>query len=846
MAAICAVLFLGKSLLPGNALVPFPPEFFDVQSEQAAAAGTLDLAEVGRGNVSMGDKYGQSFTWDRVMQDNLRQGRMPLWNREIGGGVPWVPQMAQPYQPWNLLLLLLPSEQCYGWAILGQLVLMGTFAYGFVRRLGCRHASSLLAVVVATLGIWTQSKVHHNVMLTAAMSLFPMLSAVHDISRGQSQAKAAAYLALWAGLAWLSGFVIIALQACYIVGGYALLLALRNPRGARLRPLLVTAAGFALGGLLSLAQMGPLLLAIPVSARPPEFDEALHRMRSIDWDFLLTFVWPDLFYWARDVFYVKVDPVLPLVVRPPLSQLVLLHAPDQAFGNWVECACAMSIPGLMAALLAFFDRQRRAIVWFCGGLLVLGFGMATGSQPFFFLARHLPGLAATDLRRELFFAAMAIVILSAIGADMLHELRGRTIARIALGAIALASGAALVWLQLQDESTFASAISRWIAADQTHPLVAGHSLQDIEAWIRATAYPGELRTNLDQLQVTMLRSLLASAVALGSTWIPAAKLRMAAWITAAALELWHAGLGPVQTVAPERITTPPRVLEPVLLASRTANGVRPRFQRLGPRQEPRIAASLLPNFAAYYGIEDAAAYSSLPPLREEDFFLAIEPNAKDKVNAVPGGDGVAWFHDPASLQHPLCDLFGIRFILTDQKVEAPNLVDRTPAGTGRFRLLERTSTLPRATFVRQVDLLPDRNERLAELGKRDRDIARRVVLEDSSAPAVSMAPPASPARVEIVQHADERVVVRVQTEADGYLRLADAWDAGWRATVDGKDIKIHIADHYLRAVYVPPGEHEVVFTFDAPRVVWPPRISFVALLAIVLTLVRRRSSRAVA
>ena len=140
----------------------------------------------------------------------------------------------------------------------------------------------------------------------------------------------------------------------------------------------------------------------------------------------------------------------------------------------------MSVPALVAALLAFFDRQRRAVVWFCGAMLVLGFGMATGSQPFFFLARHLPGLAATDLRRELFFAAMALVILSAIGADMLHELRGRTVARIALGAIALASGTALVWLQMQDESTFASAISRWIAADSTHPLVAGHTLQDIE------------------------------------------------------------------------------------------------------------------------------------------------------------------------------------------------------------------------------------------------------------------------------------------------------------------------------------------------------------------------------
>ena len=100
--------------------------------------------------------------------------------------------------------------------------------------------------------------------------------------------------------------------------------------------------------------------------------------------------------------------------------------------------------------------------------------------------------------------------------------------------------------------------------------------------------------------------------------------------------------------------------------------------------------------------------------------------------------------------------------------------------------------------------------------------------------------PAKPAVVDIVRHEDTRVTIRVQTEADGYLRLADAWDAGWRAEVDGKDAKIHVADHYLRAVYLTPGEHEVVFTMDAPRVIWPPRISFVALLAILWLLLRRR------
>ncbi|GDY00887.1 hypothetical protein LBMAG49_02160 [Planctomycetota bacterium] len=843
LAALCAILLLGKSLLPGNVLVPYPPEFYDVQSEAAAANGSLDLAEIARGNLSMGDKYGQSLAWDRVLQENLQKGHIPLWNREIGGGVPFVSQMAQPYQPWNLLLFALPSEQWYGFTIFGQLVLMGCFAYGFVRRIGCRHASGCFAVVLAILGLWTQSKLHHNVMLTAALSLFPMLSATHDIMRHRGFMRSAAWLALWAGLAWLSGFIIIALQACYITAGYALLLALGNVRGERLRPLLVVCIGFALGGLLSLAQMGPLLLAIPESARPTEFNVELHRLRCLDWDFLLTFAWPDLFYWASNVFYLRADPLLPLVERPPLSQLVLLHDPNKAYGNWVECAFAMSLPALAATLLALFDRQRRLVVGFFIALLVIGFGMATGSQPFFWVARHLPGLAATDLRRELYFAAMALVVLAAIGADALHAAHSKWTARGFLFVITGLSGIAYVWLYMQDEASFLQHLAQWIAADAMHPLVQGHTMADIEAWIRTTCYPSELLNNLTQLKVTAGRTCLVAGTAAAATFASVPQIRIGIWIAAAALELWHTGRGPVQTVAALRVTTPPLVVAPVLAASQDPNGVRPRFQRLGARIEPRAAASYLPNFAAYHGIEDAASYSSLPPLREEEFFLAIEPNTESKTNLVPGGDGVAWFHDPLSLQHPLCDLFGIRFILTDQQVTAANLIDRTPTGTGRFRLLERTSTLPRATFVRSVEVIPDRTMRLAMLRNPSRDVAHQVILEDTSAPLpATSASEASPATVMIVRHEDERVELRVQNAADGYLRLADAYDAGWRALLDGAPTKIYLADHYLRAVYLPPGDHRIVFTFDAPRVLWPPRISLIALLMILGLMFMRRST----
>ncbi len=94
----------------------------------------------------------------------------------------------------------------------------------------------------------------------------------------------------------------------------------------------------------------------------------------------------------------------------------------------------------------------------------------------------------------------------------------------------------------------------------------------------------------------------------------------------------------------------------------------------------------------------------------------------------------------------------------------------------------------------------------------------------------------------IVHHRDEDVLVEVESTADGYLRLHDPFDAGWLATVDGAPATIHVADHYLRAVYVPAGRHEVSFRYAAPRVVWPERLSLLAFAVLLWLLMRRREA----
>ncbi|MBE2271088.1 MAG: YfhO family protein [Anaerolinea sp.] len=68
--------------------------------------------------------------------------------------------------------------------------------------------------------------------------------------------------------------------------------------------------------------------------------------------------------------------------------------------------------------------------------------------------------------------------------------------------------------------------------------------------------------------------------------------------------------------------------------------------------------------------------------------------------------------------------------------------------------------------------------------------------------------------VDFHRYTAERVVIVVETELDGYLFLSDAYYPGWRATLDGASVPIYRADVMFRAVFVPAGTHEVVFTYS--------------------------------
>ena len=74
----------------------------------------------------------------------------------------------------------------------------------------------------------------------------------------------------------------------------------------------------------------------------------------------------------------------------------------------------------------------------------------------------------------------------------------------------------------------------------------------------------------------------------------------------------------------------------------------------------------------------------------------------------------------------------------------------------------------------------------------------------------------TPGSVRLTSDRPQRVAIAVEAATDAWLVLADAWFPGWTATLDGTPTPVLRANYLVRAVAVPAGRHEVVFSYDPP------------------------------
>jgi hypothetical protein len=181
----------------------------------------------------------------------------------------------------------------------------------------------------------------------------------------------------------------------------------------------------------------------------------------------------------------------------------------------------------------------------------------------------------------------------------------------------------------------------------------------------------------------------------------------------------------------------------------------------------------------------------------------------------------------------------VRFIVLAPGAAMPGPGLRVVYDAPDARIFENPMAAPRAFVAPRARCVDDRTA-LRLLRDRALDTSAEVLLADCATPSPATGQPAREVAARIAVDAPARVVVNATTDAPAWLVLTDTWFPGWRARVDGVETPVLRADHAFRAVALPPGRHDVEFTFMPRGLVIGAVITLVAGAVIVALLLWRR------
>ena len=159
--------------------------------------------------------------------------------------------------------------------------------------------------------------------------------------------------------------------------------------------------------------------------------------------------------------------------------------------------------------------------------------------------------------------------------------------------------------------------------------------------------------------------------------------------------------------------------------------------------------------------------------------------------------------------------------------------------SGDVKIYENLDVMQRAFVVYDWQLVPDSETVINTMLSPDFNARKTAVLvaADSELPkAKHDIDEYNEARVEITHYSPEKVVLETQSEADGLLMLTDANYPGWNAKIDKQPTTIYESNGLFRSVYLPAGQHEVVFALDSKSYAIGKAVTIVALSVTALLL----------
>jgi hypothetical protein len=220
----------------------------------------------------------------------------------------------------------------------------------------------------------------------------------------------------------------------------------------------------------------------------------------------------------------------------------------------------------------------------------------------------------------------------------------------------------------------------------------------------------------------------------------------------------------------------------------------------------RIAATdsriFPPNFSSIYGIQSVDGYDPLYILRYGELIAAMERGRPD----ISPPFGFNRIITPHNYESRIMDLLGVKYFLSLSPLNSPKLTKVFQEG--QTIIYENKNAIPRVFFVNKVILSKNNQESINILFDPTINLIKTGIVEDEGK---EIGTSWSSGSAEIIKYSANNIFVNTENKDAGFLILTDTFYPTWRASVDGKQIKIYIADYNFRGIVVPSGEHSIEF-----------------------------------
>lgn len=154
-------------------------------------------------------------------------------------------------------------------------------------------------------------------------------------------------------------------------------------------------------------------------------------------------------------------------------------------------------------------------------------------------------------------------------------------------------------------------------------------------------------------------------------------------------------------------------------------------------------------------------------------------------------------------------LFGVGYTVARQ----PDVPDAQVAfeGDNGIKVFRNPGVFPRAWAVHEVVHLNSWDEGIAMIRDHVDDLRSKAMMMKAG-PALKPCSSGSD-DVQFARYDPERVTIRANLACDGMVVLSDNYYPGWKATVDGRSVRISEVNLAMRGVLVPAGAHDVEFKY---------------------------------